>query len=135
MREYVETWKAICARLNRSERWCRLMASRPEHPLPVGAVAGVVRLYLDDLEAWERAEFEASRARAAAGESLISQPARFEPLAGHIRRRGRGIFLRTVSVSRAYHKAFALEALRQHRTVRALADELINRALDEAGAP
>ena len=49
---YVETWKSIAHSLGRSERWCRYMAQRPQEPLPVFKVGGIVRLNQLDLEEW-----------------------------------------------------------------------------------
>jgi hypothetical protein len=52
MGAFVETWKGIAFAVNRSERWCRYMAQRPEDPLPVFKVGGIVRLNKTDLDAW-----------------------------------------------------------------------------------
>ena len=52
MSNYVETWKGIAAMVNRSERWCRYMARRPQDPLPVFKVGGIVRMTQEDLDAW-----------------------------------------------------------------------------------
>ena len=49
---HIETWKAIGAALNRSERWARTMAERPVDPLPVFRVGAIVRLLTADLDAW-----------------------------------------------------------------------------------
>jgi hypothetical protein len=67
VREYVETWKCIAAKIGRSERWCRYTSTRVELPLPVCAFGGNVRLYLDDYEAWELAECERGRVALATG--------------------------------------------------------------------
>jgi hypothetical protein len=53
---YLETWKQISTHLRRSERWCRAMARRPFSPLPVYRLGGIVRLQLEDLDAWLHAE-------------------------------------------------------------------------------
>lgn len=52
MGNFVETWKGIAHALGRSERWCRYMAARPDDPLPVFKIGGIVRLNADDLGAW-----------------------------------------------------------------------------------
>ena len=48
----VETWKCIGAVIGRSERWCRLMAQRPDDPLPVYKFCGTIRIDPADLDAW-----------------------------------------------------------------------------------
>lgn len=52
MTNFVETWKSIASALGRSERWCRYMAQRPNDPLPIFKVGGIVRMDLGDLEGW-----------------------------------------------------------------------------------
>jgi hypothetical protein len=52
MSAWVETWKGIAALCHRSERWCRYMARRPQDPLPVFKVGGIVRLTQVDLDGW-----------------------------------------------------------------------------------
>lgn len=52
MGSYVETWKGIAFSVGRSERWCRYMARRPQDPLPVFKVGGIVRLNASDLNDW-----------------------------------------------------------------------------------
>jgi hypothetical protein len=51
-RRFIDTWKAIAAHVGRSERWCRYTAERDVDPLPVSKFGGMVRLYVDDLDAW-----------------------------------------------------------------------------------
>jgi hypothetical protein len=67
MGAYVETWKGIAFAVTRSERWCRYMARRPNDPLPVFKVGGIVRLNASDLEAWlgrqRDSSYEAQKAR------------------------------------------------------------------------
>lgn len=52
MANIIETWKAIAAALDRSERWCRYMARRSSDPLPVFKIGGTVCLRPDDLDDW-----------------------------------------------------------------------------------
>ena len=52
MTDFYETWKGIAYKLSRSERWCRYMSRRPEDPLPVFKVGGIVRLNEPDLHDW-----------------------------------------------------------------------------------
>ena len=52
MTDFYETWKGIAFKLSRSERWCRYMARRPEDPLPIFKVGGIVRLTEADLGDW-----------------------------------------------------------------------------------
>lgn len=66
MANYIETWKTIAAELNRSERWCRYMARRPNDPLPVFKVGGIVRLNHADLEDWLARQRERSLGRSPA---------------------------------------------------------------------
>jgi hypothetical protein len=63
MGPYVETWKGIAFAVGRSERWCRYMARRPQDPLPVFKIGGIVRLNKVDLDAWidkQRLSFSAA---------------------------------------------------------------------------
>lgn len=52
MSDFYETWQGIAFELSRSERWCRYTARRPEDPLPVFKVGGIVRLNESDLCDW-----------------------------------------------------------------------------------
>lgn len=63
MGSYVETWKGIAFSVGRSERWCRYMARRPQDPLPVFKVGGIVRLTKPDLDAWLVRQRDSSQAR------------------------------------------------------------------------
>lgn len=65
----VETWKRIAVELHRSERWCRDMAARPNDPLPVFRVGGIVRLLIADLDAWIERQRVATRARVLCAEA------------------------------------------------------------------
>jgi hypothetical protein len=65
-RGFVETWKRIGVVVDRSERWCRYMATVATDPLPVFMVGGFVRLNLADLEAWLGRQRDAEQAQAAA---------------------------------------------------------------------
>ena len=63
MGSYVETWKGIAFAVGRSERWCRYMARRPQDPLPVFKIGGIVRMNKTDLDAWidkQRLSFSAA---------------------------------------------------------------------------
>jgi hypothetical protein len=74
MNNFVETWKGIADALGRSERWCRYMARRASHPLPVFKVGGIVRLNSNDLSAWLSGERDRSLGRPL-GVAAIAQPA------------------------------------------------------------
>jgi hypothetical protein len=60
---WVETWKGIAGMCRRSERWCRYMARRPQDPLPVYKVGGIVRLDQGDFDRWVGREQQRSMAR------------------------------------------------------------------------
>ena len=74
MSNFVETWKGIATAMGRSERWCRYMAQRPENPLPVFKVGGIVRLNLADRDTWLAAQRRASFARFGESAALFGAP-------------------------------------------------------------
>lgn len=50
--QHVEGWKGIAAAIGRSERAARMWARRAIDPLPVGALGGIMRASVAELEAW-----------------------------------------------------------------------------------
>ena len=72
MDDFYETWKGIAHKMQRSERWCRYMARRPQHPLPVFKVGGIVRLNACDLDSWLRQERHRSMPQRAPALQLIA---------------------------------------------------------------
>lgn len=74
MGAFVETWKGIAFAVNRSERWCRYMAQRPEDPLPVFKVGGIVRLNKADLDAWLERQKRVTSAPAALARFAVATP-------------------------------------------------------------
>jgi hypothetical protein len=72
---FVETWFAVAAMCGRSERWCRYVAARAERPLPVFKVGGIVRMYVEDHNAWIRAEAEADAAEKKAARERLQAAA------------------------------------------------------------
>jgi hypothetical protein len=75
VRPYVETWAQVAGVFGRSERWCRYMACRAERPLPVFKVGGIVRMYVDDHDAWIRAEAAADAAEKKASRERLQASA------------------------------------------------------------
>lgn len=52
MSNYIETWKCVASAIGRSERWCRMVATRANDPLPVFKFGGMVRIEQEELDAW-----------------------------------------------------------------------------------
>jgi hypothetical protein len=123
-RDYVDGWSSVAEVVGKCVRWCREMAKRTERPMPVRRLGGVVRMYLADYSRWLSEELSAP------GPSPLSDETAKTPYEVVV-----ADPLRAVSCTGDFHVRIARSAAVRGTSVRELADDLINRALDEAGAP
>jgi len=133
-REYVETWKGIADRIGRSARWARYMAKRADHPLPVGYIGGLVRMYMDDFERWCGTELaiEGKSTNHHTGASRRPSPRQAATGRGPKPRGRRGLI--AICIDEDIYRRVTALAKEHNRYRRDVASELLRSALDASAA-